>query len=315
MILIVGPSPAAQRRLVFPSLKLDAVNRAVKVERLASGKPINAVRAAVRLGKPARALVFLGGDTGAWMRRELEAEGLPLRVIPTAAATRLCDTVIESESNRVTELVENAGAVSETEVAAFRRAFAEELASARLMVLIGTLPPGLPPTIYREMTAAAVARGLPVIVDAQGDALRHALEARPLLVKPNRHELGAALGMDCRDEDGLCRALSELHRRGATWAAISDGPGPVSLSNGSQWATFPPPKITPRNPIGSGDAMTAGMAAALLDGAEMPEALRHGIACGAASAAGEGYGRLDPQRVERLRSEVRMGPWQPLPTA
>jgi 1-phosphofructokinase family hexose kinase len=223
--------------------------------------------------------------------------------------------VIESESNRVTELVENAGAVSEAEVAAFRQAFAEELTSARLLVLIGTLPPGLPPTIYREMTAAAVARGLPVIVDAQGAALRHALEAHPLLVKPNRHELGATLDMDCRDEAGLCRALSELRRRGATWAAISDGPGPVSLSDGSQWTAFPPPKIAAGNPLGSGDAMTSGIAAALLDGAEMPEALRHGIACGAANAAGEGYARLDPKLVESLCSEVRAGPWKMLHTA
>jgi fructose-1-phosphate kinase PfkB-like protein len=38
------------------------------------------------------------------------------------------------------------------------------------------------------------------------------------------------------------------------------------------------------NPIGSGDAMLAGMAAALLQGVSMSEAIRWGVACGAANA-------------------------------
>ena len=47
---------------------------------------------------------------------------------------------------------------------------------------------------------------------------------------------------------------------------------------------FRPPRIRALNPIGSGDAVTAGIAYGILKGKDIAEGMRLGLACGAANA-------------------------------
>ncbi len=57
--------------------------------------------------------------------------------------------------------------------------------------------------------------------------------------------------------------------------------------------------------VGSGDAFTAGLLAAMARGATLPDALCLAGAAGAASARLPGQGELDPADVERTRLDVR----------
>jgi tagatose 6-phosphate kinase len=67
-----------------------------------------------------------------------------------------------------------------------------------------------------------------------------------------------------------------------------------------------PPKIKAINPVGSGDAVTAGIAVALSEGKTLPDALIDGMACGAANALHLVSGMVQPDDVNRLRPEVRI---------
>ena len=60
------------------------------------------------------------------------------------------------------------------------------------------------------------------------------------------------------------------------------------------------------NPVGSGDAVTAGMAVELSRGKDVSEAIVTGMACGAANALTLVSGLLKPDDVVRLRSEVQI---------
>ena len=51
--------------------------------------------------------------------------------------------------------------------------------AAGVVVLIGSLPPGTPGTYYRELVEQTAAK---VVLDARGQELLAALEARPFLV-------------------------------------------------------------------------------------------------------------------------------------
>ncbi len=77
------------------------------------------------------------------------------------------------------------------EWAAFLADFRAWLPRASAVVMSGSLPPGLPPDAYAVL--ARLAGDVPTIVDAEGDALVHALAARPHVVKPNADELGPHL--------------------------------------------------------------------------------------------------------------------------
>jgi tagatose 6-phosphate kinase len=60
------------------------------------------------------------------------------------------------------------------------------------------------------------------------------------------------------------------------------------------------------NPVGSGDAMTAGICRGLDQRRPHPEAVRLGLACGAANALTRAAGDVVPADVRRIEPLVRV---------
>jgi 1-phosphofructokinase family hexose kinase len=301
MILAAGLTSAWQRLLSFGSVKLGSVNRARQVMECAGGKAINIAVALHDLGAPVRLLTLSGGERGKTFLRHLEGLGVKVRGVGAAAETRVCTTLLED--GRATELVENMGAVSPSEIEAFVAAFAEEAAGAGVVALSGSLPAGAPAAFYRDL--ASKARG-PVVLDARGPELLEALSARPFLVKPNRRELAETLGRELPDDRALEAAMAEMNERGARWVVVTDGAGPVRVRGDGRRAALQPPTVEAVNPIGCGDCLAAGMAFEISRGADPVEAARFGIAAAADKLGQVLPARVDPGRVARLAERVRI---------
>ena len=140
MILFVSLSPAWQRTLTFDRLVLGEVCRASRVVETASGKGTNAARVAKQLGGDVLLLTTLGGVRGKLLAQSLKKQQLRLRVVPVAAETRLCQTLLGGGT--ATELVEETQPLSQREVASVLQTFERELPHAKILVLIGTVPRG-----------------------------------------------------------------------------------------------------------------------------------------------------------------------------
>jgi len=307
VILCAGLSPAWQHTLVFEDLRLGEVNRAREVHWCASGKVINAARAVHRLaahsggGPLGRALTVLGGPTGELARSGLAAEGMDVRVVPIAAATRVCTTVIGRTDGSITELVENAGLIDAAELEAFRVLFRAEARGAGALVLMGSLPEGAPSGYYRDLLEGLSA---PAVIDARGPELLEALPLRPLLVKPNREELSRTVGRPIVTEDDLRAAMRELERRGARWILVSQGRSTVWVLGEGRFHRFRPPLVKSLNPIGSGDCLAGAAAWAIARGDGILDAISTGIAAAADNAASLLPGHIDAAGVERRRHKV-----------
>jgi 1-phosphofructokinase family hexose kinase len=290
-----------QQLLLFDSITPGAVNRARDVRWCASGKVLNAARALHHLGGPAKALTVVGGVTGGQIVGDFADLGIAARWVETATPTRVCTTVLESARGTVTELVPNAPALSETELAGFLAAYAEEAAGAAAVVLIGSLPAGTPAGFYRELLARTPGK---VVLDARGPELLEALPRRPFLVKPNRGELAATLGRELPDEAELCAALREVLDRGAGWVVVTDGAGPAYAASADGVYRLRPPAAPVLNPIGCGDCMAAGIAWALTRGRDPLAAVRYGLAVAADKAGRLLPGEVDPRGAEALVGAV-----------
>jgi tagatose 6-phosphate kinase len=181
-------------------------------------------------------------------------------------------------------------------VAAVVKAFGRAVRRAGLLALSGSVPAGCGDGFYGRLVREAVRRGVPVMVDAQRAQLIHAAAQRPLVVKVNREELAAATGVD-----DVRRGMQALQRRGAQWVVITHGADSVMVgSPGGAVTVLRPPRVKAVNPIGSGDAMLAGIAVGVMQGWPMLDAVRFGIACGAANALTAEPGFVDPSEVRRL---------------
>lgn len=283
MLLSAGLTPAWQQVLRFDRVQVGEVNRAVDAHWCASGKVLNVARAAAALGLEAKAISPVGGLSGEAIEREFARDGLAARWIRCAETTRCCTTLIEAATGTVTELVENAAALSEATLSEFVAAFREEQERASLVVLTGSLTAGAPHDFYHRLLEGS---DLPAILDARGPELLAALEHRPLLVKPNRAELEMTFGRSLPDDKSLHDAMRELVHLGARSVLVTQGLGPVWLATESGLQRFEP-VLADRvvNPIGCGDCVAAGIGVAIARGESLPDAIQFGLTAAAANAA------------------------------
>jgi tagatose 6-phosphate kinase len=306
MILAAGLTPALQQIYGFERFRPGEVNRAVERAQCASGKVLNVGVALHFLGCESRVLSVVGYADRATVDREFTALGMSCRWIETGAATRACTTILDRQTGTTTELVENAGPLSASELAEFRAVFKEEAAKANFLVLTGSLPAGTPTTFFGELLANL---RCPVLLDIRGPELLRALEHRPFVVKPNREELAATVDRPLARDEDLHDAMAELNDRGAEWVVVTGGRQTVWVRGGGRLYRLDPPRLDRVvNPIGCGDVLAAGIAAAIVRGDDPPEAVRFGIAAAAESAL-----TLLPARFDCLRIATRLSTINKLP--
>lgn len=285
MIVAAGLSPAWQQVLVVDGFQPGAVNRARQVFWCSSGKVLNVGVALHQLGggRPEQSLTLtiLGGAAYDLVEREFNEMRAPRRWVHVQAPTRVCTTIVDRSTNTATELVENAGPITDAELTEFESAFAEVAAAASVVVLTGSLPIGAPPDYYRRLLRHV--RG-DAILDFRGPELLAALEARPFVVKPNREELSHTLGKPLNSDEALQSAITELQRRGAQAVLVTSGKDDAWLGVDGAFHRFKPQLVkNPVNAIGCGDCLTAGLAWALDQGFDLSAAVEQGMSCAAAN--------------------------------
>lgn len=281
MILAAGLSPAWQQILEFESVHVGSVNRALTATWCASGKVLNVARALRKLEAPARTLCIAGGRTGEAIRSEFARDGIDAQWIDADTPTRICTTILDRATGETTELVENAAACDRAVFDEFARGYVAAVARCRFAVFTGSLPPNSPPGFMHRLVSAA---HVPTLLDIRGPDLLDVLPLQPLVVKPNRFELGQTVGRELTDDPGLVAAMRELNGRGAQWVVISDGGRTLWATSREATYRLQPPRVQVVNPIGCGDCLTAGLVDGLQRGIDFVEALRWGVAVAAANA-------------------------------
>ena len=309
MILCLGTTPVLQRTMVFQRLHVDAVNRAISVSEHASGKSINVARVLHTLGEDAMAAGFLGGDSGTFIRADLRAAQIAHEFITVAPKTRTCVTVMDRSNGTATELVEEAAEVEKPAWGKLRQRVAELLPRAKVLVLSGSLPPGAPGDFYAYCVNRATECAVMSVVDAAGEPLRRALASKPLVVKPNRSELAKTLDAPIESEAAYRDAIRQLVALGPSWAVVTEGKAGAVVSDGEQFWRVRSPKVAAINPIGSGDAVAAGLASAISRGQRLPEAAKLAVACGAANALTPVAGVVRADDVSELIERVEIETW------
>jgi 1-phosphofructokinase/tagatose 6-phosphate kinase len=309
MILTVTLNAAIDRTVAVPSFRLGHRHRAVESRTVAGGKGINVARALKLLGRPVIATGFAGGPTGSRLLAQLREEAVLTDFTRIAAETRINLAVVDPTSGEQTEINERGPAVSPEEVESFVARLGYLADGAKLCVLAGSLPPGAGDDLYARLVKDLGERGVPVVLDVEGDAMRAGLRAGASVVTPNEREAEELVGQEFADREDLVHGLSELVRLGAVEAAITRPDGCVAVVGEGAERRFLEVRtesLEPVSTVGSGDAFLAGYAAARYDGRPPGECLAYGVACGAESTQHFGAGMVDRNQVERLLGEVHV---------
>lgn len=304
MIYTVTLNPALDIEYQISEFEFDCVNRATEYRTDCGGKGFNVSRMLNNLGSYSIAMGFVGGFTGMQMEKQLIDAGVRFDFTRIKAETRINVSIVAEKSARHIKVNGKGSPITEENAVAILEAVAAKAKAGDWWVLGGSLPPGVKSDIYARIIEITRGVGGFTVLDTSGEALALGIKARPTMIKPNLEEAQQLL----EDVGGKTMSQWDLADRvlamGIPCLVISMGREGALLATHDTFCLFDSPTIVEKNPTGAGDSLVAGMVYRLSEGDSFSDALKFGIACGAATASCPGTELGSKTLVEALRQSM-----------
>jgi 1-phosphofructokinase family hexose kinase len=226
MILTLTINPAIDRIVSVDKLVFEDRAYILDQTEVAGGRGVNASVVLHRFGGKTLALLTSGGAAGERMEKSLAGMGFPFEVVRVRPESRTNLTISDKQGLTV-KLNEVGHTLAENELVQIRRLVEARLAKARWLMICGSMQPGVPASFYCDIIEMAKARGVKTLLDTDGDALAHGVEAKPTVITPNQHEAERLLGRALLTRTQFLEAVDRLQAM---------GPESVILSLGSRGA-------------------------------------------------------------------------------
>jgi 1-phosphofructokinase/tagatose 6-phosphate kinase len=307
VIVTVTMNAALDRTLTVPNFQRGHRHRASSVLTMAGGKGINVARALKRLDVPVVATGLTGGRTGTRIVEELTAEAILNDFVRIKEESRTSTAVVDPTNTTYTEINEWGPRVSPGELEMLLEKLHYLARGADYVVFAGSLPRGVQEDFYAEAIRDLHRRGVQVVLDAEGDPLRFGVEAEPALVSPNQREAEQLVGQEFEEDEDFLMALDAIAEMGARAVHITTESGCFALLREDRQVRrlrADGPRLEAVSVVGAGDVLLAQFLAARQEGIGVEQALRLGVAAGAASVLEIGAGRFDPREASRLAPAV-----------
>lgn len=305
MITVGGFNTAIDRLVTLDVLEPGTVQRATAVCSYPGGKGVHVAQTIAALGEPVQLVGLVDTMHRNFIARRMSERGVLFHGVETNGELRQC-LALRERDGRISEVLDPGPLLSEAVRKQLLHTLWRAIDGSDAVVLSGSLPRGFEADTYAQIVRQAGGNGLPCLVDASGEALRHVADAGAWLIKPNRDE-AVQLAENAVDTvaqaAGLVRAL---HGRGTKRPVVTLGAlGAVGFDGDSVWHASLPLRHS-ENTVGSGDCFLAGLAVAQQRGLPFDQALRLAVACGAANAMNEETGFVRRADVEALGARVEV---------
>lgn len=265
------------------------------------GGGLNVARAIHQLGGIARALHFCGGPTGDILRALLDKAAVEQEAVAIEGWTRESVTIFETATGQQYRFVMPGPTFTEAEWRGALERIAKMEAMPEIVVASGSLPPGVPADFYAQFARIARERGCRFVLDTSGAALAAAVRAGVFLIKPSLRELRAFAGRDLAGEAEQEKAAAAIVASGgAEVVVVSLGAGGALVASSAGCERLRSPTVPVRSKVGAGDSMVAGIVLGLAREYSVRDAVRFGIAAGAAAVMMPGTGLCRREDAERL---------------
>lgn len=285
MIYTVTFNPSIDYIVSMNNFSLGKTNRTTEEKMFPGGKGINVSTVLTNLGISNIALGFIAGFTGSEIKRLSQDRGILCNFITLPSGNNRINVKLKDYDG--TEINGSGPDIPKDKLQELLEQL-QCLKDGDSLILAGSIPASVPSHIYQIILETLKSKNINVVVDATKDLLMNALQFRPFLIKPNRHELEEAFDIIIENKEDAIRYARHLQRLGARNVMVSlsgDGAVLVSEEGESFEMSVPPGKLI--NAVGSGDSMIAGFLAGWEISKDYGHAFRMAVAAGSASAYSE----------------------------
>ncbi len=285
MIYTVTFNPSLDYYVSVNNVRTGMVNRTSGERLEVGGKGLNISLALRELDEETKALGFVAGFTGKYIRDKIKELGLDCDFIEVKGLSRIN---VKIRSNNETDINGTGALVSDGDVAKLARKLKKELQPGDWLVVSGSVPPTLKDTAYADLFKRLKSvKDVKIVVDACGKLLTNTLQYHPFLIKPNIYELCDIFGYKSipSDLEELFACARKLQEQGARNVIVSMGSGgAIMVTETMQSLYIRAAKGQLVNSVGAGDSMIAGFIHEYLRSGNYFSALNYATAAGSACA-------------------------------
>lgn len=287
-ILTVTLNPCIDKTIEITDFKKGEVNRIKNLRTDAGGKGINASRVLSDSDIETIALSIVGGKTGELLEELLIKENVKLDFLKITGETRTNYKIYDPVTLETTDINESGININEDILNEFYQLLIKYLPSTSVLILAGSVPPGCKKTVYSDITTLAKEYDVKVIVDADGELLKYAIDSKPYAIKPNIHELENLLSKELNSEEEIIKSIHELSNNGISLVCVSMGKDGAYFYKDGQMIKTKPIKVNVKSAVGCGDSMVASIAYSIVHSYGLDTTAKIATAAGSLTAAKDG---------------------------
>lgn len=306
MITTISLNPSIDRTVNVESFVTGGLNRVTSSHSVAAGKGVNVALAVAALGMDAECIGFMYREGSKLFEKRLMMNSAAYNFVWCEGAVRTNIKVFDQSTQTITEINEPGVRVSETDLKRMSDLVTLHAENSDYLVLAGSMPPGCPADYYRTLIQSVEGLGCRCVLDADGEALRYGLEAKPYMIKPNRYELEMISGHELKTLAEIRDAALKYISMGVSVVAVSLGADGALITDGDQTLYAPVLNIDVRSTVGAGDSMVAGMVCGLIGDNDLEDTFRMGVACATARCMTEGHKVVDKTIYKALLDMVQI---------
>jgi len=288
MITTVTLNPCIDKTIYIDNFVYGGMNRVQETRLDPAGKGINVAMAYKNLGGGVFCTGFNFMDGGRCITELLNKSGIVHDFVNVNGKLRTNLKIFDLSQKNVTEINETGHPVTGDDLLGLLEKITSIRKDISTLVLSGSVPTGVPDSIYAKIIRIMKNHSIRCVLDAEGDLLYNGCVAKPFLIKPNLHELENTLGAKLHSLKEIIKAARKFIDMGVKLVAVSLGKEGALLLDEAQIFRSLAVHVDVKGTSGAGDSMIAGFCLAIENGLETYDILRYGMAAAAASCMNEG---------------------------
>ena len=307
MIITLTLNPSIDFIVHTDELKVNELNRVSAAVCSAGSKGINVSKTLKVYGEDSVCVAVLAGkggrDFAEYMPEDIICDYLWIENGETRTNVKVMD-----KNADMTEINGPGPTMTQADVDALMAKLESYAKPGNIFVLGGSIVPGCPKDIYRQIIEMVHKNGAMAVLDADGSSLKEGIKAGPDFLKPNRFELEQFYGMESHASDAEIVDLGRKMLGNGTMIAVSDGGNGCFVITKDKACKVPVIPVEVKSCCGAGDSVVTGMIYGHEHDMSFEDTVRLAVATSTGAVTTEGTEPATLDYINELQKKVVIQP-------